>query len=103
MKYLVYDNDQIKKEILYCGIDDDTTESIIKALVTHYYIKKFNSKDHTCINRGRIKNDSDVFIMRSVEDGNLYIYQVCEKVSDCTGFIVPHTHYIRKIGVCTEQ
>lgn len=101
MRYIVYESDQITKELLY-STKGDTTEDIIKGLITHIYEGKFDHSSHICVNGGGIKNDTNLFIMRSVIDGNPYIYQVCEKVSDCTGFIIPGAWYIRKIGLMIQ-
>lgn len=99
MKYILYEKDQIQKEILYasgCGGND---AAIMRALVSYSYVEPFKAKNNICVNAGGIKNDNNMHIMKSLENGNCYIYQVCGAVADCEGFLIPFTYYIRKIGV----
>ena len=42
-----------------------------------------------------------MFVMKDIY-GHDYIWQVCGKVSDYTGAIIPHLYRVRKIGIMFE-
>lgn len=99
MKYILYEKDQIQKEILYASDCRGNDANIMRALVSYSYVEPFKAKNNICVNAGGIKNDDRMHIMKSLENGNYYIYQAGEAVTDCEGFLIPFTYYIRKIGV----
>lgn len=101
MKYIVFDKDTLKKELVFCTSNETEEEIMMKGLPSKTYIGKFNSKEHVCVNGPSIKNDSRLFILVDT-DGVKYIFQFCGRVTDCENFIIPHTYYIRKIGVIVE-
>lgn len=101
MKYILYDNEQTIKELVYCNMNgNETTEDVAKAITTEYYVGRFKANEHTHLGRA-IKNDSDTFILRDL-DGKTNIWQVCEKVADITDAIVPGLYYARKVGILVE-
>ena len=61
------------------------------------FVDKFIAKEHVSI-ASPIKNDENMFILRDVY-GYENIWQVCGKISDYTGFIIPHLYRVRKIGI----
>lgn len=96
MNYVVFD-DAYKWQITYCNKQEsEKSEDIIKSTM-FFYRGKFKADDHVCINGPKIKNDENLFILN--ESGNDYIWQVGSKVTDMSGFIIPHAYYVRKIGI----
>lgn len=100
MKYIIFEDDQIKKEIIYC-VDPDgysaEPEEIARAMKPFFFMGKFNAKDHEPFNR-EVVNDDNIFMLANMRDGT-FLYQVMGKVADCCGTIVPDLYYIRKIGI----
>lgn len=99
MKYILYEKDQIKKEMVYCNNHTDnpeTPEEIARAMTPFYFMGKFHLKDHEPI-LNPIVNVDNIFILGDMN--GTYLYQVCGKVSDCCDAIVPNLYYIRKIGI----
>lgn len=100
MKYVVFDKEQCHWGMVYCNCHEDreeTDEEIVKAIVSCVYIGKFHACENICVNDGRIKNDSKVFILSDMI--NQYLWQIGSRVSDMNGAIIPHTYYVRKIGM----
>lgn len=98
MKYLPYDKEQIVNVMIYCNKKgEETTEDIVRAIVTDYFVGKFVAKEHVSI-ASPIKNDENMFILRDTT-GHDNIWQVCGKITDYTDFIVPHLYGVRKIGI----
>ena len=102
MRYLTYTNKRIEKVMIYCDkAGNETSEDIIKAIISQTLIGKFIAKDHDAIDCHPINNDENLFILN---DGHKHhhIWQVCGKVSDYEGVIIPHLYRVRKIGVMFE-
>lgn len=101
MKYMLYEKDQISKAIIYCDkSENETAEDIAKAIGANNFVGKFIAEEHIATS-SRIKNDNNMFILRDAY-GHDNIWQVCEKVSDYNGAIVPHLYRVRKIGILFE-
>ena len=100
MKYITYNTEFMKWEMVYCNCHEDraeTDEEIMKAITTCFYVGKFNASEHTCLSSHRIKNDGKLYILTDM-DGHQYIWQLGSSVSDMTDAIIPHTYYVRKVG-----
>lgn len=99
MKYILYDVNESDWELCYCnnGKANITDKEILDACVSHFYVEKFNANEHICIGENPIKNDTRCHIM--TQNGYNYIWQVGACVTDREGFIIPHTYYIRKVGI----
>lgn len=98
MKYMTFDKEQIVSVMIYCNKNDkETSEDIIKSLTDDVFIGKFNKDDHLSVTTP-IKNDNDIYIMRSMY-GYLYLWQVCGKISDYVGNVIPHLYRVRQIGI----
>lgn len=101
-KFYKYDDDDMKKEIVYCTSDKvssypmEAEQIIKKGLLSEHLYAKFNKKIYKCIN-GDIKNDDNLFITLDQND-DFNVWQVCGRVSDYNGTIIPDTYYIRKVG-----
>lgn len=76
-------------------------KTLQKAIVTEYFVGKFNKEEHTNAGCPKIQNDENLFILRDSYGCN-NIWQIGEKSSDMTGFIIPHLYKVRKIGVMFE-
>ncbi len=101
MKYLPYDKEQIGNIMIYCNKNgEETTEDIARAIITDFFIGKFNAKEHISI-ASPIKNDENMFILRDTY-GHENIWQVCGKISDYTDAIIPHLYRVKKIGIMFE-
>ena len=104
MKYITVDkeSDDMRWSRIYCNLDGkETTEDIAKAIVTEYYVGKFNKEEHMNAGCPKIQNDENLFILRDSYGCN-NIWQIGGKSSDMTGFIIPHLYKVRKIGVMFE-
>ena len=98
--YVLYDQNQYYTGIVYCNNHTDEEESIeeiARAMTDFTYMGKFNSNDYSCVNSGGMKDDKNMVVMS--DDGHLYVWQICSKVSDMTGAIVPNLYKVRKIGL----
>ena len=101
MKYMLYEKDQISKAMIYCDKNgNETAEDIAKAIGANNFVGKFIAEEHTATS-SQIKNDNNMFVLRDIY-GNDNIWQICEKVSDYNGIIVPHLYKVRKIGILFE-
>jgi len=101
MRYLVYDKIHIENVMIYCNKDGkETAEDIAKAITTHFFVGKFNAREHTSVTYP-INNDENMFILRDTNGYN-NIWQICGKVSDYTDAIIPHLYRVRKIGTMFE-
>ena len=101
MKYITVDkeSDDMRWSRIYCNLDGkETTEDIAKAIVTEYYVGKFNKEEHMNAGCPKIINDENLFILRDSYGSN-NIWQIGGKSADMTGFIIPHLYKVRKIGV----
>ncbi len=97
MKYVTFFN-EFDTKMVYCNKNgEETPEDIIKSTFL-IFVGKFNANEHKAAGCKPIKNDDNIFICRNY-DGGTDLYQVCSKVADVTGTIVPHLYYFRKIGV----
>lgn len=99
-KYVLFDKEDCEWQMLYCNNHKDETETgeeILRSMISCKFAGKFHADEYSCINRAGIKNDKNIYIMN--EDGVLYLWQVGSKVSDMEEFIIPHTYYIRKVGI----
>lgn len=97
---MIFDKENYVWQMVYCNNhkpDGEVLEDIAKSMVSFQYCGKFSSENAVCMNSGRIKNDSNIFIMS--ENGVQYLWQLGSKVSDMEGFIVPHLYHVRKIGM----
>lgn len=100
MKYVLFDKESLYWLMVYCTKDDNPEtllENISKAMLNGSDYKKFNAKDHVCINAGGIKSDENIFSIN--EGGVRYLWQLGGKVTDMTGCFVPHLYNVRKIGM----
>ena len=87
---------------VYCNFSwKETNEDIAKAIVTEFFVGKFNVEEHMNAGCKKIKDDSNLFILRD-SYGCDNIWQIGGKVTDMTGFIIPHLYKVRKIGVMFE-
>lgn len=101
MKYITVDKESndMKWSRLYCNKNgEETLEDIARAIVTHYFVGKFNKEEHSNAGCAKIENDENLFILRD-SYGCDNIWQIGGKATDMTGFIVPHLYKVRKIGV----
>ena len=101
MKYITVDKelDDMRWSRIYCNLDGkETTEDIAKAIITEYFIGKFNKEEHMNAGCPKIQNDENLFILRD-SYGCRNIWQIGGKLSDITGFIIPHLYKVRKIGI----
>lgn len=98
MKYMIYEKDQIGKAMIYCDKNgNETAEDIAKAIITESFVGKFVAGEHIPVTTP-VKNDKNLFILKD-QYGSNRLWQVCEKVSDYTGTIVPHLYRVREIGI----
>lgn len=101
MKYITVDreHEDMKWSKIYCNLDGkETPEDIAKAIVSEFYIGRFDKEKHTNVGCTKIQNDENLFILRdSYENNN--IWQIGGKAEDMTGFIIPHLYKVRKIGI----
>ena len=102
MKYITVDreHEDMKWSKIYCNLDDgnETPEDIAKAIVSEFYVGKFNKEEHMNAGCPKIQNDKNLFILRD-SYGTNNIWQVGGKSTDMTGFIIPHLYKVRRIGV----
>ena len=101
MKYITVDKelDDMRWSRIYCNLDGkETTEDIAKAIITEYFVGKFNKGEHMNAGCPNIQNDENLFILRDSYGCN-NIWQIGGRSSDMTGFIIPHLYKVRKIGV----
>lgn len=99
MKYILFDKDNCKWQMVYCTDDMDQDlllQNISKAMLMDNDFMPFHTKEHCCVNGEDIKNDDKLFSLS--ENGVRYLWQLGSRVSDMTGIIIPHTHYVRIIG-----
>lgn len=103
MKYIIEEkSDDIRWSRIYCNFDgNETSEDIAKAIVTEYFVGKFNKDEHMNSGCPKIKNDENLFILRDAYGCN-NIWQIGGKSSDMTGCIIPHLYKVRRIGVMFE-
>ena len=100
MRYVVFDKGHCDWDMIYCNCHEDreeTEEEIVKALVSFVYVGTFSACENVCMNSGTIHNDSKVFILADLSVQ--YLWQIGSRVSDIEGAIIPHTYYVRKIGM----
>ena len=101
MKYITLEkeSENMKWSMVYCNCNgNETLEDIAKAIVTEYFVGKFNKEEHMSAGCPKIQNDEDLFILRD-SDGCNNIWQIGGEFSDMTGFIIPHLYKVRKIGI----
>lgn len=104
MKYITIEkeSEDMKWSRVYCNCNgNETSEDIAKAIVTEYFVGKFNKEEHMNAGCPKIQNDENLFILRD-SYGCDNIWQIGGKSSDMTGFIIPHLYKVRKIGVMFE-
>ena len=104
MKYIMIEKesgDMKWSRIYYNCNGNETSEDIAKAIVTEYFVGKFNKEEHMNAGCLKIQNDENLFILRDSYGCN-NIWQIGGKSSDMTGFIIPHLYKVRKIGVMFE-
>ena len=104
MRYIIVDkeHDDMKWSRIYCNLNgDETPEDIAKAIVSEFYVGKFNKEDHMNVDSPKIQNDENLFILKD-SYGTNNIWQVGGKSVDMTGFIIPHLYKVRKIGIMGE-
>ena len=104
MKYITVEkeSEDMKWSRIYCNCNgNETSEDIAKAIVTEYFVGKFNKEKHMNAGCPKIQNDENLFILRDSYGCN-NIWQIGGKSSDMTGFIIPHLYKVRKIGVMFE-
>lgn len=101
MKYITIDreNEDIKWSKIYCNLNGkETPEDIAKAIVSEFYVGKFNKEEHMNVGCPKIQNDKKLFILRDLYGTN-NIWQIGGRLTDMTGFIIPHLYEVRRIGV----
>ena len=97
-RYVIFDKDQQKKDIVYCNGVDSPDNVMKYGLPSKIYTGKFYKINYVCANGGGIVNDTRLYTLIDT-DGIEYIYQYCGRVSHCEGALIPDTHYVRKIGI----
>lgn len=102
MRYTTFDSDNTKKYIIYCNLNGDETPEDIMKVTLYHYIDKFKTEEHQPVNCKKILNDTNIFIMENINTNGYELWQVCSKVSDMIGNIIPHAYYIRRIGCVFE-
>ena len=101
MKYITVDrkNEDMKWSKIYCNLDGkETAEDIAKAIVSEFYVGKFNKEEHMNAGCPKIQNDENLFILKD-SYGTNSIWQIGGRSTDMTGFIIPHLYKVRRIGV----
>ena len=101
MKYITVDrgHEDMKWLRIYCNLDgNETAEDIAKAIVSEFYVGKFNKEEHMNAGCPKIQNDENLFILRDLYGIN-NIWQIGGRSTDMTGFIIPHLYKVRRIGV----
>ena len=101
MKYIIVDreHEDMKWSKIYCNLNGkETPEDIAKAIVSEFYVGKFNKEEHMNAGCPKIQNDENLFILRD-SYGTNNIWQIGGRSTDMTGFIIPHLYKVRRIGV----
>lgn len=101
MKYITVDRERedMKWSKIYCNLNGkETPEDIAKASVSEFYVGKFNKEEHMNAGYPKIQNDENLFILRDLYGTN-NIWQIGGRLTDMTGFIIPHLYKVRRIGV----
>ena len=101
MKYMTFskESDEVMWSQIYCNLDgNETNEDIAKAIVSEYYVGKFNKNEHESACQMPIVNDKNLFVLRDLYGLN-NIWQIGGRAADIIGFIIPHLYKVRKIGV----
>lgn len=98
-KYVLFEKDDCEWQMLYCNShkEEESDEEILRSMTSCKFVGKFDAKAYCYVNSGGIKNDARIYIIN--EEGIFYLWQVGRRVSDMEDFIIPHTYYIRKIGI----
>lgn len=89
-----------KKQILYCPANNDDVDdsTIIKRFSTKEYIGPLSfGMFRTCSDQ-ELKNIERMFVLYDPGTNENEVYQVCSRVADITGTIIPGAYYVRKIG-----
>lgn len=99
MKYILFHQDNLDWQMVYCTNDDDKTElleNIAKAML-YSGCERFNTEKHGCLNGVGIKDNENTFIVS--EFGVKYVWQLGKGVKDMVGMTIPHLYYVRKIAI----
>lgn len=103
-KVIIYDDlAKIDKQIVYCNCYEnrpETNEDIIRSIKSEFLVDKFDKNKFEYDNH-EIKNDTNLYITVDINN-NLYIWQICGKVTDMNNVFIPNAYYVRKIGYIVD-
>ena len=98
-KYRTFDKTTYVKEMIYCNCRDgnETDEDIARAIDSGIYVRRFNKDEYICAAGEEIKNDSRIHVIYM--NNASYLVQVGSSVWDMENRTIPHTYYVRFIGI----
>lgn len=98
-KYVTFDKSTYPNGIIYCNCRDwnETDEDIARAIDSYEYVERFNKDKYVCVDGERIVNDNKIHV---ISNGNIsYLIHVGSQVCDMENRTIPHTYYIKLIGM----
>ena len=102
MKYITVDreHEDIKWSKIYCNLNGkETPEDIAKQLFLSFYVGKFNKEEHMNAGCPKIQNDENFILSLEIHMELITFGRFGGRLTDMTGFIIPHLYKVRRIGV----
>lgn len=98
-KYVTFDKSACSRGMIYCNCHDrdETDEDIARAINSGVYIERFNKDEYICAAGEEIKNDSRIHVI--YKNNASYLVQIGSSVWDMENRTIPHTYYVRFIGM----